>query len=139
MGATKLMPPPDEVLKHFEDYRRLVKETPYMQHDFVGASAKEIERKKERPLILVGFFAYMFEKGICKNTIDYYYNKEGRYNEYVEVMTYIGMVIANDQVSGGMAMIYSQPLTARLNNLIDKTETTIKEQPLFPDDAKPMD
>ena len=36
-----------------------------------------------------------------------------------------------DQIEGGMAGMYNPSITQRLNSLVEKTQTTIIEQPLF--------
>ena len=67
----------------------------------------------------------------------YFANREGRYEDYVSICTYIRRQIRNDQINGGMVGIYNTSITQRLNSLVEKQETTVKvEQPLFGDDEE---
>jgi len=64
----------------------------------------------------------------------YFEGNNESYKDYFPISSRIRAEITNDQINGGMTMIYSQNLTARLNNLSDNTKNTIvTEQPLFPD------
>lgn len=106
----------------FEKYRIHTKENPIIVTDWVGKDALEVNRKKERPLTLDGFENYLANKGVIKDIGDYFTNNGGDYTEFIQICKRIKKVIRQDQIEGGMAMIYNPSITQRLNGLVEKTE-----------------
>jgi hypothetical protein len=131
--GTKAIETPERLLEIFNEYKIFVKSTPFVVTDWVGGMAKEVDRHKEKPLTLEGFENYCFEKGIIADLGKYFANKDNAYEDYRTICNYIRRVIREDQIQGGMAGIYNPSITQRLNNLIERTETTNIEQPLFPE------
>ena len=128
MGKKKYIETPQKLWELFVAYKKEVKENPIIVKDWVGKDSEQVYREKEKPLTMVGFQCY-----ICEHTeinypdISHYLeNKDNRYADFVHISSRIKDEIKNDQITGGMTMIYSQNLTARLNGLIDKKETEIK-------------
>lgn len=135
MGKPKYIETPEKLWQLFVDYKAYVKSNPILIKDWVGKDADTVYREKERPLTMVGFECF-----VCDNTeisypdlTHYFENKDGRYSNYVPISSRIQAEIKNDQIAGGMTMIYSQSLTARLNNLVEKTETKIEGGLNIPD------
>jgi hypothetical protein len=120
--GAKLKLTPETIWTHFLAYVKKTKSNPFIVTDWVGGVAKQVDRKKERPLTLEGFDNYCAEFVPLYHVDEYIYNRDGRYPQFIQVVTRIRAMIRQDQIEGGMAMIYSQPLTARLNNLVEKTE-----------------
>lgn len=120
-GHTKYLKP-KELWGLFEDYCKEVKSKPFKVTDWVGKDAAEVTRKKERPLTEDGFKNYCAIQGSVKHVRDYLSNRDGNYGDFVEVSQLIKSVIRQDQIEGGMAMIYQHSITQRLNNLVEKTE-----------------
>ena len=133
--GTKKIKTPEEMWEHFEAYRKQVKSKPILVHDFVGKDGKAVYREKEQPLTMDGFEVYLFENGIISDPGHYFLNLDGRYSDFVPICSHIKKTIRADQIKGGMAGIYNPSITQRLNGLVEKSETTIKEQPLFPDNV----
>lgn len=128
MGASKKIESPLKLWELFTEYKKEVKNNPVIVKDWVGKDADTVYREKEKPLTMVGFECF-----VCDNTeitypdlTHYFENKDNRYEDYVPISSRIKAEIKNDQISGGMTMIYSQNLTARLNGLVDKKETEVK-------------
>lgn len=117
---------PDLLMELFEGYKKEVKSTPYIVIDWVGASAKEVKRQKEKPLIKEGFENYVRRNSRLKNFGDYFANSDNSYTDFIPVLEDIKREIREDQISGGMAQIYNSSITARLNNLVEKTDSTVK-------------
>lgn len=120
-GHTKYLKP-KELWDLFESYRQHIKSTPFIVEDWVGKDAVKVERKKEKPLTEDGFSNFCKIVGSVKHVRDYLSNRDGNYGEFVEVSQLIKSVIRQDQIEGGMAMIYQHSITQRLNNLVEKTE-----------------
>jgi len=128
MGKNKYIESPEEMWQLFLKYKQDVKSKPIIVKDWVGKDADEVYREKEKPLTMVGFECF-----VCEHTdvsypdlTDYFEGKIESYKDYLPISSRILAEIKNDQVIGGMTMIYSQNLTARLNGLVDKKETEVK-------------
>ena len=136
MAREKYIETPEKLWELFEKYKQEVKSNPTIVKDWVGKDAEPVYREKERPLTMVGFECFVMNntKITYPDLTDYFEGKIESYSNYLPISSRIRAEIANDQINGGMTMIYSQNLTARLNNLSDNTKNTIvTEQPLFPD------
>ena len=120
-GQSKFMTP-DEMWNHFTKYQFDLKRNPFIVKDWVGGAGREVRREKEKPLTQEGFENFLRDKGVIKNIGDYLTNKNGQYGEFTEVLNRIKSVIRQDQIEGGMAMIYQPSITQRLNNLVERTE-----------------
>jgi hypothetical protein len=132
--SNKYIESPERMYELFCEYRDSVKAKPFYVRDWVGAMATQIERPKEKPLTYEGFSNYVFEKGILKDTDDYFANTKGNYDEYSSICSRIKRIIREDQIGGGMAGIYNPSITQRLNGLVEKVQNDVKvEQKLFPD------
>lgn len=139
MGKSKYIESPEKLWILFEGYKEHVKSDPFKVKDWVGKDADEIERTREKPLTMEGFECY-----VCENTdvsypdlTEYFEGKNESYKNYFPISSRIRREIRRDQIEGGMAMLYSQSITARLNGLTDKSEQrVIQEQPMFDDDEE---
>ena len=134
--GTKYIETPELMWEYFTLYREFVKQRPFKVKDWVGAQAVDVVREKEKPLTLEGFENYVSDLGIISDLSHYFGNLDGRYADYVVICSRIRKTIRQDQIEGGMAGIYNPSITQRLNNLTEKTETIITEQPLFTDVPK---
>ena len=133
MGNKKYIESPEKMMELFLAYKKKVKSNPFIVTDWVGGMAKEVNRAKEKPLTLEGFSTYCFEIGIIKSIHDYFKNLNDAYAEFSPICHAIKEVIRQDQIEGGMAGIYNPSITQRLNNLVDKQETSINIPPMFKD------
>lgn len=133
-GRPKAVNSPKQLWDWFQSYVKALKANPILVHDFVGKDGDSVERRKERPLTMVGYENYVADVGGPIDLDQYFANKDGHYAEFSSICSRIRKEIQADQIEGGMAGIYNPSITQRLNNLIEKTQHTILEQPLFGDD-----
>lgn len=131
MGKPKYIETPERLWELFLAYKKEVKSNPIIIKDWVGKDAEEVYREREKPLTMVGFECFVLDHTeiTYPDLTHYFENKDNRYSEFVPISSRIKSEIKNDQVTGGMTMIYSQNLTARLNNLVEKTEDVTPQQP----------
>ena len=131
MGKPKYIQTPDKLWELFLAYKKEVKSNPVIIKDWVGKDAEEVYREREKPLTMVGFECFVLDHTeiTYPDLTHYFENKDNRYSDFVPISSRIKSEIKNDQVTGGMTMIYSQNLTARLNNLVEKTEDVTPQQP----------
>lgn len=135
MAKNKYIETPEALWQLFVEYKKEVKSNPTKVKDWVGKDAEMVYREREKPLTMVGFECF-----VCDNTdvsypdlTDYFEGKIDSYKHYLPISSRIQAEIKNDQLNGGMTMIYSQSITARLNNLVEKTETKIEGGLNIPD------
>lgn len=121
MAKHKYIETPEELLSLWDKYKEQVgvetieQATP--KGDIVSLSIR-------KPLLRSGFEAFVFRlKGF--NVCQYLDNQDKAYDEYLGVITCIRKEWETDQVSGTLTGKYKAPnLTARLNNLTEKTDVT---------------
>lgn len=135
-GRPRAIESPEKLKEYFEAYKKKTKSNPFIIKDWVGKDGFEVSREKEKPLTMVGFEVYCYDEGIINDLSDYFGNKDKRYSEFTDICRAIKQAIKQDQIEGGMAMIYNPSITQRLNGLTEKIEQTNIEQPLFPDSSK---
>lgn len=136
MGKPKYIETPERMWELFSEYKLHCKSNHVEVEDYVGKDAFQVQRKRERPLTLEGFENYVADLGVIQDLGHYFANTDNAYDNYRTICSRIRRVIRQDQIEGGMAGIYNPSITQRLNNLVDKQESTVKvEQPLFGDDS----
>jgi hypothetical protein len=124
---------PERMWELFLDYQKQTKSNPRYKTQFVGRDGDMVKEPLERPLTMEGFELY------CVDNVgyvhQYFVNQDNMYDAYLNICTRIRKTIREDQITGGMVGQYNASITQRLNGLVEKQETTIKEQPLFPDEV----
>jgi len=129
MAKHKYIATPELLWELFTEYRQQVKDNPRKKVEYVGKDGMRVETPIERPLSLDGFYCFGYDKGVTLH--HYFENPEGAYDEYRGITTRIRKEVRAEQVEGAMVGQYNSNLTARINGLTDKSEVTVREQPLF--------
>jgi hypothetical protein len=122
-GKPKYIETPEKMWEYFLAYEKEVKSNPILVHDFVGKDGDSVHRQKERPLTIEGFENWLFRNDIITDVSDYFENKGKRYSNYIPIIRAIRRAIRRDQVEGGLSGIYNHSLTARINGLVEKSQT----------------
>ena len=128
----KYIETPDIFLKIWNEYKLSIDENPDILE--VATAKGVVSLKNKKPYLRQGFESYVYSNyGI---TIHQYISNQGSlYDAYVPVVTHIRNEWEEDQITGTLTGRYKAPnLVARLNNLVEKTQTEIVEQPLFPNE-----
>jgi hypothetical protein len=134
MAKNKYIENPEKLWEHFENYKNETKSNPIKKHVFVGKDGNADYELIERPLTVDGFEVWCWRNEIINDLSNYFANSNNKYSEYSTICSRIRKEVRNDQIEKGLAGIYNTSITQRLNGLTDKSEITVKEQPLFPDD-----
>jgi hypothetical protein len=133
MHPTRIFKTPEELEKAFNEYKQsLIEEAKqWVKVQYVGKDGDRVTDPLKLPYTIDGFEVW------CKNNYgfvhQYFDNKENFYNDFVTICSYIKKEIRNNQITGGLLGSYNPSITQRLNGLTDKSEVTVKEQPLFPE------
>ena len=125
VGRPKKIESPEKLHEHFLTYMQETKANPFIVEDWVGKDAFKVNRKKEKPLTIEGFECWLSENGIISDLGDYLKNKDGRYEEFAPICSYIKKKVKKDQIEGGMANIYNPSITQRLNGLSEKQDLNL--------------
>lgn len=133
--GTKYIETPEKMWELFEAYKKETKAKPILKTVFVGKDGQREKEDLERPLTLEGFENYVADLGVLADLGHYFANSDNRYEDYCTICSRIRRAIRQDQIEGGMAGIYNPSITQRLNGLVDKTQTEIREQKLFGDEG----
>lgn len=124
---------PEQLLKLFIDYKE---QLPIIQVPVTHVKLGVTHLPIPAPMTMEGFKCYLWDIGIgdVKRYID---NSEGKFNDYVPIITRIKQEIFNHNLSRAAAGMYKENLIARQLGLADKNQTNISvEQPLFNDVPK---
>lgn len=127
MGKNKYIETPEKLWELYVGYKKETKSNPILKHVFVGKDGQSTYEQREKPLTMVGFENY-----VCEHTEitypdlkQYFDSKDESYSDYSPISSRIKADIKRDQIEGGMAMVYSQSITARLNNLTERVSNEI--------------
>jgi hypothetical protein len=123
---TKYIETPEKLMEYFEQYRKQTKANPIKKHVFVGKDGNADYEEREKPLTMEGF------KNYCRRVIgeveQYFMNPDNRYSDYISICRAIKDEIREDQIVGGMTMIYNPSITQRLNGLVEKTQADVSAE-----------
>lgn len=122
--GARSMESPEKMLEAFEAYRVKVSENPIKKMVFVGKDGDTKWEHRDRPLTYEGFLNYCSDNH--GDVHHYFENTDKRYNDYREVCSRIRREIKQNQIEGGMAGIFNNSITQRLNGLVDKVQTDVR-------------
>ena len=139
VGRPRNVETPEDMYNLFKEYKTYVKDNPRYKYTLNQRSGEMVAEPLECPLTMEGFEVYCFEKHDL-TVAHYILNTNKAYEEFCSISSHIKQQIRQDQINGGLVGQYNANLTARLNGLTERTETTVTmEMPLFPDEQKAID
>ena len=94
---------------------------------YVGKDGDRKTDYPKLPLTLDSFEVYCYNIYGCVG--QYFKNKDRLYDDFVPLCAHIRQECKADQITGGLLNVYNPSITQRLNGLVDKSESTIKEEP----------
>lgn len=133
---TRIFKTPDDLKMLWDKFKEDVEQNQskeWLKIQYVGKDAVQKIDPLKIPLTFEGF--KRFARKEVGEIEQYFTNQGGYYDEFIGICRAIKEEIRENQIIGGMLNFFNPSITQRLNNLVDKTEATIKqEQPLFGDD-----
>ena len=133
MHPTRIFKTPDELENAFEKYKESLTEESkqWLKVQYVGKEGDRVTDPQKVPYTLEGFKRY------CRKNYGevqhYFDNTDKYYDDFCVICRAIREEIKENQIIGGLLGFYNPSITQRLNGLTDKSEVTVKEQPLFPE------
>jgi hypothetical protein len=132
MHPTRIFKAPEELLQAWEKYKESlnIEARKWPRVQYVGKDGERVEDYPKLPLTMEGFSVWCYKENI--GTIRHYFsNTEGLYDDFCHICSHVREEIRHDQITGGLLGNYNPSITQRLNGLTDKSEVTVREQPLF--------
>jgi hypothetical protein len=114
----------------FDEYKESVKkqEQEWQRIQYVGKDGQRVSDGVKVPLTLEGFKRFCWDTNVG-SVEQYFFNKDGLYDDFVGICARIRNEIRENQIVGGMNGFFNPSITQRLNGLADKNETKIIEEP----------
>ena len=135
MHPTRIFKTADELKAAWQGYKQNldIEAKKWLKVQYVGKDGERVTDAQKLPYTLEGFKRYCRENH--GEVEQYFSNKDGLYHDFVGICSHIREEIRENQITGGMLGFFNPSITQRLNGLTDKSEVTVKEQPLFPDEV----
>ena len=131
---TRIFKTPEDLEKVWNAYKQKLSEDAFKWEkvQYVGKDGERRVDSPKLPLTYEGFKRYCWDSKV--GTITHYFENSGnRYDDFSDVCSRVKNEIREDQITGGLLGFYNPSITQRLNSLSEKSDTTIREQPLFSD------
>lgn len=132
MHPTRIFEKPLDLIESWKEYKNNLEEqsNEWVKIFYVGKDGDRKVEPQKVPYTFEGFKRYCRENHGCVE--QYFTNQDGYYDEFIGVCRAIKEEIRENQIIGGLLGFHNPSITQRLNNLTEKTESTVKvEQPLF--------
>lgn len=112
----------EEVNKYFESTKKRIRQI----HEVHGKDAVNCWIEREVPLTKQGLYLFL---DIDRETWENYKKDK----DFIGIIARTEAIIYQDKFEGASVGQFNQSIIARDLGLTEKTETTVREQPLFPD------
>lgn len=133
MAKHKYIDTPFTLWALFQEYVKHEASTPMFKIEYVGKNGDQVDTALQVPITFEGFECYLGDQEIINDLGDYSKNDDGRYSEYAPIITRIRKNCFVQNFKGASVGLFNANLIAKKLGLIEKSETTITEQPMFPD------
>lgn len=141
-GRPRKLESPIALLDYFKQYVKEEFAKPILVTDWVGKDSIEVQRQKYVSLTMQGFNCWLFERNIIHGINDYITNKDGEYNEFSEIITYIKDFIFNHNFKGASVNELNPNLIARQLSIKETSEVSVDAKVtntnLTPEQAKKL-
>ena len=129
LGRPKAFESPEKLWEVACQYFKTCDENPWFKTDFRGKDTERVEIPTQTPYLWSGLDAYCFQEGYCVSLKDYRTGsrnpeyRDGMYKDFAEVITRIDNIMSTQKLEGALVGAYNSNLTARLEELVDRSET----------------
>ena len=129
MHPTRIFRTSDELELAWKAYKsNLIDEAgKWLKVQYVGKEGQRMTDELKLPYVMEGFEVFCYKNYGCVE--QYFRNKDGLYNDFVAICSYIKKEIKENQITGGLLGVYNPSITQRLNNLVEKVEDVTPQAP----------
>lgn len=120
---TRIFKTPEDLLKAWEAFKLDVEKqsNEWLKVQYVGKEGNRVTDGQKVPLTIAGFKAFCYTAGYG-SVWQYLENKDGYYDDFVEMSTRIKEESLADLSIGGLLGFYKENLTSRIAGYADKKE-----------------
>jgi hypothetical protein len=134
MAKHKAIATPEELWEFFLAYVEKERNNPMYRRDYVGKDGDEKDTPLQVPITFEGFECYLWDLNVISDLGKYSSNQDGAYEAYRTIITRIKQNCFIQNFKGASVGLFNANIIARKLNLVEKTQTEIVEQPLFPNE-----
>lgn len=133
MAKHKYIETPEKLWEYFLAYVEHERNNPMLKREYVGKDGNEVNTPLQVPITFEGFECYLQDQDIIEDLGKYSANTDKAYTEYVTIITRIRQNCFVQNFKGASVGLFNANIIAKKLGLIEKMQTTIVEQPLFPE------
>ena len=122
---SRIFKSPDELELAWKAYKDDLeaKANEWLKIQYVGKDGDRRTDPMKLPYTMDGFEVFCYENyGDVEN---YFRNKDGYYEDFTAICSYIKKEIRANQITGGLLGVYNPSITQRLNGLAENTKTEL--------------
>lgn len=134
MAKHKYIETPEKLWEYFLAYVEHERNNPMLKREYVGKDGNEVNTPLQVPITFEGFECYLQDQDIIEDLGKYSANTDKAYTEYVTIISRIRQNCFVQNFKGASVGLFNANIIAKKLGLIEKSQTTIIEQPLFPDE-----
>jgi hypothetical protein len=127
-GRPKAIPTPELFWELACDYFQWCDENPWIEKDWKGKEAFEVDKPTQRPYTWEGLENHMAMQGYDVSLKLYKKNDRGTYGDFVQVVTRVGTIIRQNKMEGAMVGAFNSNIVARDLALGEKIEIKTEEK-----------
>jgi len=129
----KYIETPEKLWEYFLAYVEHERNNPMLKREYVGKDGNEVNTPLQVPITFEGFECYLQDQDIIEDLGKYSANTDKAYTEYVTIIMRIRQNCFVQNFKGASVGLFNANIIAKKLGLIEKSQTTIIEQALFPD------
>jgi hypothetical protein len=133
MAKHKYIETPEKLWEYFLAYVEHERNNPMLKREYVGKDGNEVNTPLQVPITFEGFECYLQDQDIIEDLGKYSANTDKAYTEYVTIIMRIRQNCFVQNFKGASVGLFNANIIAKKLGLIEKSQTTIIEQALFPD------
>ena len=133
MAKHKYIETPEKMWEYFLAYVEHERNNPMLKREYVGKDGNEVNTPLQVPITFEGFECYLQDQDIIEDLGKYSANTDKAYTEYVTIISRIRQNCFVQNFKGASVGLFNANIIAKKLGLIEKSQTTIVEQQLFPD------
>lgn len=122
---TRIFQTPDDLKNAFDAYKKdlEIRANEWLKVQYVGKDGERVTDPQKLPMTMEGFKVFCKKNYGCVK--QYLENKDGYYDDFVEICSYIALEVRENQIIGGLLGFYNPSITQRLNGLTEKVQNEI--------------
>lgn len=124
MAKHKYIETPEKLWELFLDYVLNEKNNPMYKQEYVGKDGRVEKTPLETPITFEGFECYLSDINVISDLGHYEMNKDGRYTEYVTIVTRIKKNCFVHNFKGASVGLFNANLIARKLGIKESTDVT---------------